>query len=248
VNPKLAIPFLAFLVLARAQSPDDPERGKRLYQGHCALCHGITGTGGKGPSLAKPTLQRAANNLQLVEVIVSGIPGTEMPGAWQLTQREAFQVANYVRSLGTVPVVALPGDPARGKSLYDSKGGCAACHIVRGAGRSFGPELSEIGARRNADYLRESLLKPEAAVPDGFLVVSATTRDGKTVRGIRMAEDSFTVQLRDPAGRIHSFRKSDLVDLKKEFKRSPMPSYESTFNAAELDDLIAYLASLRGGS
>ena len=239
---------LAASVLLRGQANEDPDRGKRLYQGHCALCHGITGTGGKGPSLARPVLSHAPNDLALVGVIVGGIQGTEMPGAWQLTQREAMQVAAYVRSLGRVPVVQLPGNAARGKALYQSKGGCATCHIVSGAGASFGPELSEIGAKRNAEYLRESLVKPDAAVPEGFLMVSATTRDGKTVRGIRVAEDSFTIQLRDAAGRFHSFRKSELVNLKKEFKQSPMPSYESTFSAAELDDMVAYLASLRGKS
>jgi hypothetical protein len=79
-------------------------------------------------------------------------------------------------------------------------------------------------------------------------MVTVTTRDGKTVRGVRAAEDSFTIQLRDPAGRVHSFRKSEVANVKKEFDKSPMPSYESKFSAGELNDLIAYLASLRGGA
>lgn len=229
-------------------SPDNLARGKKIYEGHCSLCHGQTGTGGKGPSLAQPTLRRAPDDGRLAEVIKRGIPNTEMPGAWQLTDREIGHVAGYVRSLGRTAAVALPGDPQRGRALYENKGGCAACHIVRGVGSSLGPELSEIGARRNADYLRESLVKPEASAPEGFLIVRITTRDGKVIRGIRVNEDTFTIQVRDAASRFYSFRKSELASLEKEFNRSLMPSYESKFTASELDDVVAYLASLRGES
>jgi cytochrome c oxidase cbb3-type subunit 3 len=239
---------VALLLAQDAVSPGDPIPGKKLYESHCSLCHGQTGTGGKGPNLSQPILRHAPDDKRLAEVIQQGIPGTEMPGAWQLTDHEALQVASYVRSLGRVAAVRLPGDAARGRALYESKGGCAACHIIHGTGSSFGPELTGIGAKRNDEYLRESVLKPGAAVPEGFLVVRVITRDGKMFRGLRINEDSFTIQLRDASNGFFSFRKSDLTSLKKEFNESLMPSYESRFTPAELDDLIAYLASLRGES
>lgn len=243
-------PLVLFALLASAlsaQSSADLERGRKLYEGHCSLCHGQTGTGGKGPSLAQPTLPRAPDLERLAEVIREGIPGTEMPGAWQLTSNEAMLLAQYVQSLGRTEIVKLPGDPSRGRTIYETKGNCASCHIVHGIGRSFGPELTDIGARRSADYLREAVLKPGASVPDRFLVVRVTTADGKTVRGIRMNEDTFTIQLRDASGRLYSFRKSALVKIEKQFHQSLMPAFNS-FSPAELDDLIAYLASLRGES
>jgi cytochrome c oxidase cbb3-type subunit 3 len=243
--------FTLFLLLSMVPygwSQDDPERGRKLFQAHCALCHGQTGAGGRGPNLAQPSLAHAPDDDQLARVISNGIAGTEMPGAWQLTPREVGQVAAYVRSLGRIAAVSLPGDPARGKLLYENKGGCAGCHIIRGAGASVGPELSDIGARRNAEYLREALVKPGAVVPPGFLMLTVTTRDGKSIRGIRLNEDTFTIQIRDTGGRLHSFRKSQLASLKKEPDVSLMPAYGSKLTAAELDDLIAYLASLRGES
>jgi len=244
---RLAACFL-LCCLQNGWSQDDLERGKKLFQAHCALCHGQTGTGGRGPNLAQPTLAHAPDDEALAKVISEGIPGTEMPGAWQLTDREAGLVASYVRSLGRVAVVALPGDSERGRALYESKGGCAGCHIIHGAGSSIGPELTDIGARRNADFIRESLVKPGASVPPSFLMVKVTTREGKTVGGMRVNEDTFTIQIRDAAGRFYSFRKSDLTSLKKEPNVSLMPAYDTKFTAAELDDLIAYLASLRGES
>lgn len=237
--------FLLFSAMLAAQGDD--AQGKKLFESHCALCHGETGLGGRGPNLAQPTLSHAPTDDQLVQVIQQGIPGTEMPGFWQIDDREAKLIAGYVRSLGRIAVEPLPGDPNRGRALYQSSG-CAGCHIVHGSGASLGPELSDIGARRNAAYLRESLVQPGASVPPRYLAVSVTTRAGQTIRGIRVNEDSFTIQLRDSASRFHSFRKADLRDMKKEFHQSLMPAYESRFNAAQLDDLIAYLAGLRGQS
>jgi len=222
---------------------EDLAHGRKLYEGFCSLCHGQTGTGGKGPSLAQPTLQRAPDGERLVEIIRQGIRGTEMPGAWQLTEHEAQQVAMYVRALGRTPEERLPGDGVRGKALYNSNG-CSGCHIIRGAGSSLGPELSEIGARRSSTYLRTALLDPGAALPEGFVVVSVTT-GGRTIRGMRITEDTFTIQLRDASGKLHSFRKSELAKISREPHGALMPSYQGKLSNAELDDLIAYLASLR---
>jgi cytochrome c oxidase cbb3-type subunit 3 len=66
------------------------------------------------------------------------------------------------------------------------------------------------------------------------------------VRGIRINEDTFTLQLRDADNRLYSFRKQDLKELNRESGGSLMPSYQTVFSPTEIDDLIAYLASLRG--
>ncbi len=220
--------------------------GKKLFVAHCALCHGIGGTGDRGPSLNRSELRRAADNQALFRIIKNGIEGAEMPDAWQMTDREIWQVAGYVRSLGRADVLKLPGDPIKGKEYYEKKGGCATCHIVSGRGGNLGPDLTNIGAQRSAGYLREALIDPGAAAPEGFLVVSIVTRDGNRVRGIRSNEDSFTIQLRDASNVFHSFRKLDLTELRKEFGVSLMPAYRDGFSASELDDLVAYLAGLRG--
>jgi cytochrome c oxidase cbb3-type subunit 3 len=226
-------------------SSDDLARGKRMFTAHCAVCHGIEGTGGRGPSLNQPKLRRVSDDRALFKLIQNGVDGSEMPAAWQLTDREVWQVAGYVRSVGRTAPSKLPGEPEKGRQLF-AREGCASCHIVRGEGGPLGPELTDVGAARSPAYLREALTDPGASVPEGFLVVSVKTRDGKTVRGLRANEDSFTIQLRDARGRFQSLRKLDLVELKKEFGTSTMPSYRDVFTASELDDLVAYLAGLRG--
>jgi cytochrome c oxidase cbb3-type subunit 3 len=230
---------------AIAQSPGDLQTGKKIFESQCALCHGQTGTGGRGPSLTRPKLGKAPDDESLWKVISNGIE-PEMPGAWQLNTREVFSVASYVRSLGTIPPQVLPGDPARGERVLQSKG-CAACHLITGKGEGYGPELSEIGLRRSATHLRQAIVSPATLLPEGFLYVAATTKSGATVKGIRVNEDSFNIQIKDSRGRFHSFSKSDLKELKRLRGETPMPSFQS-LTPAELDDLVAYLAGLKGKS
>ncbi len=73
------------------------------------------------------------------------------------------------------------------------------------------------------------------------------TADGARITGARVNEDTFTIQIRDYSGLLHSFRKSDLRELHKDWGKSPMPSYRDSLSGEELQNLVAFLASLRGG-
>ena len=241
---------LIVIVLTLAAQADDPlaglspAEGKRLFDGQCAVCHGIGGGGGTGPSLQKPVLPRAATNTDLVKVITDGIPNTQMPGAWQMTEREARLVATYVRSIGKVEQATISGDPKNGQDLYQ-KSGCVNCHIVKGTGRGFGPELTAIGLRRGPAHLKQSLTEPAADIAAEFMTVRLTTKDKGPIKAIRVNEDSFTIQVKDSSGRFQSFNKQDLAKVERLPNDSLMPSYKTRLQPAQLDDLVAYLASLR---
>jgi len=235
---------LALVAAAAAQS--DLAAGRKIFESQCALCHGQTGGGGRGPSLTRPKLLKAPDDAALRRVISNGIE-PEMPGAWQLNPSEVSNVAAYVRSLGSQPAETIPGDSARGALVYEARG-CGGCHMVAGKGEGFGPELTDIGSRRNAAHLRRAVLQPASLLPEQFLYLSVTPASAGAIRGIRVNEDSFTIQLKDATGRFHSFRKSEVKEIRRLNKETPMPSYEGRIAAAELDDLVAYLAGLKGKS
>ncbi|HTP34273.1 MAG TPA: c-type cytochrome [Candidatus Acidoferrales bacterium] len=227
-------------------SPANVARGKQLYGGHCAPCHGPAGEGGRGPNLARTALPRAATEEALFTVIRDGLPGTEMPRGSALDDREIWQVAAFVRGLGQTEAEELPGSPANGARLFRDKGGCLKCHAVGTEGGGLGPPLTEIGLRRSAAFLRSTLADPAAAAPPDFQMVDFETNDGRRVSGILIAEDTFSIQLRDLSERPLSFWKKDLSNLKRSRGKTPMPAYRGTFSDAELEDLVAYLVSLRG--
>jgi len=235
-------------VVARPQAaatPEDLAAGEHFYRTECAYCHGPHGEGGRGATLARPRLPHAPDDAALAAVIEYGIPETEMPGHW-LAPREVQQLVAYVRTLGRVEPQKIEGDPVPGERLYAGKGGCARCHTVNGRGGALGPDLTEIGARRSISYLRESLIDPEAAVPEGFLQVQLVTRGGRSITGVRVNEDTFSIQIRDLSDKLQSYFRSELAEVIKQPGKSPMPSYREILAANELDDLVAYLDSLRG--
>jgi putative heme-binding domain-containing protein len=189
-------------------------------------------------------------------VIRDGIPDRGMPRVRRLTEGELSQLVAYVRSLGRAAGAAARGDAERGRDIY-GRLGCASCHIVSGQGGSFGPELTQIGAQRGAAYLKQSIVGPAEMLPRGlslvpgrgfaeYLPVEIVTGDGKTIRGVRINEDPFTIQVRDTGNQLHSFRKSELKQVDKQFGKSLMPSFRGRVSDTELDDLIAYLSTLRG--
>ena len=92
--------LLAINVLGQTPAADTAA-GKKIFESQCALCHGQTGTGGRGPSLNRVKLNHAPDDEALWKVISGGIE-PEMPGAWQLNPHEVYSVAAYVRSLGAI--------------------------------------------------------------------------------------------------------------------------------------------------
>ncbi len=224
----------------------DLKNGQQLFMGQCARCHGPKGEGGRGAVLSQPRLRHAPDDQALFLVIRDGIKGTEMPAGYAVDTLETWQLAAYVRSLGRMAPEKVPGDPKRGEELYQAKGHCSQCHIVSGQGGSLGPELTEIASRRSAAHLRAAVLDPESTLPEGFLEVRLVTKDGARITGVRLNEDTFSIQVLDLTGGIHSFFKEDLKELQRDTGKSPMPSFRSTLSAAEVDDLVAYLVSLRG--
>jgi cytochrome c oxidase cbb3-type subunit III len=219
--------------------------GEKLFQVHCARCHGPKGEGSRGPTLIRARLLHAPDDAALLAVIDDGIRGTEMPGAGAMSRHEMLQTAAFVRSLGKVPQQPVPGDPARGAEIYRTKGNCGSCHSISGEGGVAAPDLTQIGETRSAAYLRESLVDPQAAVPEGYVRLTVVPKSGRSVTGVRVNEDSFSIQVRDDSGRSYSFWKSDVARVDKPQNKSPMPSYQGQLSDPELTDLVAYLASLK---
>jgi cytochrome c oxidase cbb3-type subunit III len=243
--------------LSAAQAAADVEQGKKLFQGMCVTCHGFEGAGGDAPSLNRPKLDRAPDDDALRAVIADGLPDRGMPRVRRLTNNELRQLVSYVRSLGRMPSsLPLSANPRKGGEIYKELG-CASCHIVNGQGSSLGPELTSIGRLRGVEYLRQGIVDPGAVLPRGtlpipargfseFLPVIVVTREGREVRGMRINEDNFTIQLRDAGNKFFSFRKTELELIEKQPSKSLMPSFANRLSGSDLNDLLAYLSSLRG--
>ncbi len=67
------------------------------------------------------------------------------------------------------------GDIARGKELfYNHTVRCVLCHMVKNEGSTVGPALDGIATRKDAAYIRESLLEPSKVLAEGYKPAEGT--------------------------------------------------------------------------
>jgi len=219
--------------------------GAVIY-GQCVLCHGVNGDQITGVDLRQGKFLTVASDADLVRLLATGKPGAGMPAFTMLRSDEVTALIAYIRSgFDAMGAGVKVGDPARGEALFSGKGACTMCHRVNGRGGYAAPDLSEIGAVRKPASLERALVDPAAAMIPGNRSLRAVTRDGRTIRGRRLNEDAYTVQLIDEQSRLISLIKTDLRSLDA-IPTSSMPSYEATLTADERGDVIAYLLSLKG--
>jgi len=221
------------------------ETGFQLYKTNCITCHGPDGDAVSGINLRKGQFRRIAGDADLDRVIQAGIPGTAMPSGRYSTFEIASLVA-YVRSMHDFDALAsAKGDAVHGQAIFEGKGNCTSCHRVNEKGSRVGPDLSDLGAVRASGAMLRSLIDPGGSGLPVNRFVRAVERDGKVITGRRLNEDTYTVQLIDTSEHLVSLTKADLREYTV-LKTSPMPSYKDTLTSAELDDVVAYLRTLKG--
>jgi putative heme-binding domain-containing protein len=222
------------------------ETGARLYGAQCSVCHGANGDQITGVDLRANRFLTVRSDEDLLRVLATGRPAAGMPSFATLHSDEARAIIAYIRSnfdAGTDGVTI--GDGRRGAAIFEGKGGCTTCHRVNGRGAYIATDLTEIGSSRTPASLQRALLDPAQAILPANRTVRAVTKDGRTIRGRRMNEDTYTIQMIDEQSRLVSVTKADLRSLEV-LSTSSMPSFQNTLTADERADLIAYLLSLKG--
>jgi cytochrome c oxidase cbb3-type subunit 3 len=257
----------AIAATAAAQNPlaGDPKAvkaGEYEFRINCALCHGLGAHGGgRGPDLTRAQKKHTHSDADMFQVISNGIAGTAMPANGTngqgvgMTEEEIWQIIAYIRSQEVKSSATPTGNAAHGKELFYGDANCSLCHMVEGRGGRVGPDLTAVGTSRTHDALTESVRNPSRRLAWGLAesskefaqeYESATveTADGKKIQGVILNEDSFTVQIMDMTEGVHLLDKSKLRSFKKS-RESAMPPYAvETLSDKELDDILAYLATV----
>jgi cytochrome c oxidase cbb3-type subunit III len=220
------------------QTPQDRAEGAAIFKSQCASCHGADGKGGNGGTdLTRGQFKHAVSEEAMFRVINKGVPGTTMPG-FALNGAKVWQVMTYIASLN-VSQGAGGGNARRGAELAATLG-CARCH----AGDA--PDLAVAAARMSRPEMRQALLEPGAEVATEYWSWRGTLRDARVVEGRRLNEDTFSIQVKEKGGRLRTIAKSELAQSSLEAK-STMPSFQGKLAGKDLEDVLAYLESLREG-
>jgi len=226
-------------------TPADIAYGARLYDAQCTTCHGANGEGVGGVNLRSGRFRNAATDQDLARVVSNGIPNSGMLG-FKFDAAELTGIIAFLRNMNNVDRDAVKlGDAARGRTVFDGKGGCKRCHRVGADGPRTAPDLTDVGAVRSAGSLLRSLTEPSSQMMPINRPVRAVTRDGTVITGRRLNEDTYTVQLIDDREQLVSLDKATLREYTIA-TTSPMPSYKNTLSNDEMADLVAYLLTLKG--
>jgi sulfur oxidation c-type cytochrome SoxX len=185
----LVVAAAALSLAACGRDENDLSNGKALFTERCGSCHilGRAGTQGRtGPDL--DAAFRAALGDGMNRETVQGIvhdqilnprQNSAMP-AELVTGEDAEDVAAYVafasarpgQDQGALAQAGLAG--ARTGDQIFTAAGCGACHTLAKANATgnIGPSLDDLAAAAGdgspEDYVRESVLDPDAEVAEGF--------------------------------------------------------------------------------
>jgi cytochrome c oxidase cbb3-type subunit 2 len=152
-----------------APEAPDPARGRTLFAAAvgCAACHGPAGKG-DGPAAPElrdawerpapmPDLTRGELGLKggsraedIFRTLTLGMAGTPMPSFAALPEKDRWDLAAFIRSLFQ-PI-------SSGEKIFLGAG-CLACHTV-GKGKLVGPDLVDVGKRRDRAWLGRWLADP----------------------------------------------------------------------------------------
>ncbi len=181
-----------YVDVAAAQA--EVSSGQRVYEIYCVGCHGASGDGNGtaaefliikprnfvdgafkffhyGESGPYPT------DASLTLTIRNGLPGSAMPAFPLLSEQEVTDVRSYIKSFraggwpsetaGTTTAAAVPIEGTTAEELFQNAT-CFACHQLDALGTvgGVGPNLSDVGSRRTADEIRQSIVDPAAVIAE----------------------------------------------------------------------------------
>ena len=166
-------------ILPEFKATGDWDRGKVLYAGFCASCHGLEAEGLSGPQLRNQDFLESATDAMLRHWIANGRAGTVMrafekgnSGLGEMSAEQIEDIISYLRRFQVDRGFAVPrpglGIVSHGAEIY--AGSCASCHGINGEGGTG-------SALANPDFLR--------IASDGYLQATvALGRDGTGMRAM----------------------------------------------------------------
>lgn len=174
------------------------------------------------------------------------------PGLWldaylalsENSRAEATEFAssdpNAVFSLGL-----QGGDAKAGEIVFRNQGACMQCHQIGKEGGVQGPNLSDVAKRLSREKILESVANPGAEIAPGYGMSTVTLKSGESLIG-RLAED--TKERIKVIGLDNSTReipRAEVASLTPPV--SAMPPMAAALPPRDFRDLIAFLASRKGG-
>jgi putative heme-binding domain-containing protein len=226
--------------------------GKADYDARCASCHRPDAKGTDRGSDLTGVWAAGETVQELAQTIRRGVPNTLLRHSFG-PDSNVWSMLAYLKTLNVATSNAGPsGDSNNGRAIFAAR--CANCHDANSGG-VLGPDLSQIGSSRSKPFLAQKIRHASSYIMDeysggvvteGYQPVTLITIDGKKIRGVKKNEDAFSIQIMDSQQRLQGYLKASLRQIVNDTD-SLMPDFgENVLSNRDLEDLLAYLGTLRG--
>lgn len=255
---------------AHQRPPADPvvvERGRGVYSGVCAACHGVDARGGQlgGPNLLRSQLMLNDRDGELMlPVVQNGRPGTTMPPFPTIPPDDIKAIATWIHTLqsqgtnqggpppGEEPELnILVGDAKAGEAYFNAT--CTKCHSVTGDLAGIATRIAEPRVLQNT-WVSGGLSggrgrgfggPPRPATPRNTVTVKVTLPN-ETVEGPLVRIDDFLVTVALPDGVRRSIRRNgDLPKVEITDPRAEHRALLKQYSDKNMHDVTAYLATIK---
>ena len=136
------------------------------------------------------------------------------------------------------------GDASLGQSIFTTKQevSCLRCHTIDGTGGIVGPDLSDLGSRKDRNYILNSILHPNSEIAPGFESVIVRDKKKRVHAGVLKSEtdDELTIFIENEG--LITIKKADIVSRKRDVSAMPEDLHKG-LTKQEMRDLIQYLAT-----
>jgi cytochrome c oxidase cbb3-type subunit III len=239
------------------------DRGRHLYAAECVDCHGPTARGvdNTGPNLVRSNVVlKDRTGSQLGPFLKKGHPLQSKASSASLTNEQVADLSHFLKqriddALKRSPmgdnINVITGDAAAGRAYFEGEGKCTTCHSLTG-------NLAGIGTRLDPVNLQQQMLFPggrggrggagragRGGPPLSSVMLTVTPAGGQSVTGNLVFLDDFDVQLRDAAGKLHTWTRTPTL---KVVKNDPLAAHHELLDRItdkNIHDLVVYLETVK---
>jgi uncharacterized repeat protein (TIGR03806 family) len=156
-----------------------------------------------------------------------------------------------VKRLGAIvrpeQILAMPGEPSRGRKLFFETAGvqCRTCHRIGGQGTEIGPDLDQIGKKYDRAQILDNILNPSKQIEEKYLTYLVETKQGRVHTGLLISKDAKTVVLKDGTNNSIEIPAGDVERIAAQHKSLMPDLLLRDLTAEQVADLTAFLSTLK---
>jgi len=138
------------------------------------------------------------------------------------------------------------GDAEEGRKVFLEKveASCVRCHKLNGEGGEVGPEVTGIGARKDRQYLLESIVFPNKHIAEGFESVVVSLKNETAYAGQLKSETPEILEINSPEDGLIQVKKADIKARERGLSSMP-EELRQVLTKQDLRNLVEFLAQLK---